>query len=208
VRAARRLTCSFGWAGFARSGRAKRVIKGYSRLRCDHPDPIVLNFVPLLVAQRERLGLPSRRAAFSAIEDLDPAFTDNSGMVEWLRSNEVTALSNDRTWPTEDTAALWRQFRSDVLAGQTQRWTIDEWARNVDQGSFRMDPELNRTYRVEITPSDAAWICTPDFGRIVRLRRSILNPRPSVLMARFGHEMRQVTIRRVGRGTARWSESS
>jgi superfamily II DNA/RNA helicase len=153
-----------------------------------------------------RAGLPSRHAAISAIEDLDPLFTDNSGMVGWLRSNEVAALSNEGTWPTEDTAALWRQFRSDVLAGQTQKWTINEWARNVDQDSFRMEPELNRTYRVEITRNDTVWVCTPDFRRVVRLRRSIRNPSPSVLAARFNPEMRQVIVRRVGRGTARWSE--
>src|SRR5262249_26045186 len=127
-----------------------------------------------------RSGLPSRRAALRAIEDLDPLFTDNSGMFEWRRSDEVAALSNEGTWPTEDTAGLWRQFRSDVLAGQTQKWTIGAWARNVAQDSFRIEPELNRTYRVEITRNDTVWICTPDFRRVVRLRRSIRNPNPSV----------------------------
>jgi len=182
-----------GSADFIEGGAAASLETGLPNLR-----------MSLLV----RAGLPSRRAALSAIEDLDPAFTDNSGMVEWLRSNEVAALTNEETWPTEDTATLWRQFRSDVLAGQTQKWTIDEWPRNVDQNSFRLEPELNRTYRVEITRNDTVWICTPDFRRVARLRRSIRNPRPSVLTARFNPENRQVTIRRVGRGTARWSESS
>ena len=182
-----------GSADFIEGGAAASLETGLPNLR-----------MSLLV----RAGLPSRRAALSAIEDLDPAFTDNSGMVEWLRSNEVAALSNEGTWPTEDTAALWRQFRSDVLAGQTQKWMIDEWAWNVDQDSFRTEPELNRSYRVEITRNETVWICTPDFRRVVRLRRSIRNPRPSVLAARFNPEMRQVTVRRIGRGTARWSEPS
>jgi hypothetical protein len=153
-----------------------------------------------------RAGLPSRRAALSAIEDLDPAFIDNSGMVEWLRSNEVAALSSEGAWPTEDTATLWRQFRSDALAGQTQKWTIHEWVRNVDQDSFRMEPELNRSYRVEIS-NDTVWICTPDFRRVVRVQGSIRNPGPSVLAAKFIPGTRQATIRRVGRSSARWSES-
>ena len=58
--------------------------------------------------------------------------------------------------------------------------------------------ELNRTYRVEITRNDTAWICTPE--RVVRSRRSVRNPRLSVPMARFGPKCRQVTIRRVGHG--------
>ncbi|HJP69071.1 MAG TPA: DEAD/DEAH box helicase, partial [Sphingomicrobium sp.] len=65
-----------------------------------------------VMAKLVRAGLPSRAAAIAAVEALEPVFTDGAGLQEWLESEEVATLTDAGDWPTADTAAVWRQFRS------------------------------------------------------------------------------------------------
>ena len=48
----------------------------------------------MMMAMLVRAGLPSRAAALAAINDLNPMFVDNSGLVEWLMSDEVVARTD------------------------------------------------------------------------------------------------------------------
>ena len=51
-----------------------------------------------------RAGLLSRAAAIRAVNDLNPIYIDGREMAEWLRSNEVVALTDTGVWPTPATA--------------------------------------------------------------------------------------------------------
>ena len=159
-----------------------------------------------LMAILVRAGLPSRAAAIAAIDALDPVFIDNAGLVQWLQSNEVAALSDTEDWPTLETAEIWKEFRNGLLAGVSQRWSTREWQREVDPGSYVADPVAGQIHRVEVDPVNrAVWICSPDFQPVVRLRRTLTDRIPSVLSASFAEGEPHATIRRLGRSRARWS---
>ena len=64
-----------------------------------------------------RAGLPSRRAAMTAIEITNPVFVTPAEMRAWLGSDEITAFTDAGDWPTPDTAALWA-----LQDGSAQRW--------------------------------------------------------------------------------------
>ena len=161
-----------------------------------------------VMAMLVRAGLPSRAAALAAVNDLNPVIVDSAGLVEWLESNEVAALTDAGDWPTVETAALWTEFRRDMLGGTAQRWTDREWRRNVDPHSYLADPVAGQPYRVEIDDEDdAIWVCTADFQRVVKLRRTMTDRTPSVLSARFEEGSAQAIIRRLGRSRAAWSEA-
>lgn len=67
-----------------------------------------------------------------------------------------------------------------MLSGQIQKWTIEDWSRDVDAQSYRMEPELNQTYRIVASKKrDTVWICTADFRRVVKVVGSIRMPQPS-----------------------------
>jgi hypothetical protein len=162
----------------------------------------------LRMALLVRAGLPSRRAAIAAITDQDPQFIDVAGMLEWLRSDAIVALTDEGEWPTAETALLWKQFRNDVLSSQIEGWTCEERHCEVDEGSYRLEPESDRPYRVELLRrGETVWVCTPDFKRVVKLKAAVRNPRPSVMTARFVRRHNNVVIRRAGRGVARWIEN-
>lgn len=157
------------------------------------------------MAMLVRAGLPSRVAAIAAVEDQNPVFVDTTDLVAWLESNEVAALTDDGDWPTGDTAEIWEQFRTEMLGRTNQRWTLKEWRRNVDTETFSTKPLSETPYRVEVQPDDqSVWVLTPDFRKVVKLRRRLIDRSPSVLTARFEDGSNQVIIRRLGRSRATW----
>ncbi len=160
------------------------------------------------MAMLVRAGLPSRAAALAAVDDPKPAFVDNAGLVEWLMSSEVVALTDAGGWPTEETASIWAQFRRQILRGNAQKWSKKEWRRKVDSETCLSEPVPGRTYRVEVDEQDnSVWVCTPDFERVVRLRRTMIDRRPSVLHAKFEEGSSRAIVRRLGRSRPKWSDS-
>jgi len=161
-----------------------------------------------VMAMLVRAGLPSRAAALAAVDELNPVFLDSAGLVAWLESNEVAALTDSGDWPTADTVDIWIQFRTEMLRGVSQRWHVKEWPRNVDRGTYELDPIPGQPYRVEIDDEDrSVWICTPAFQRVVMLRRTMTDRKPSVLSARFEEGSNQAIVRRLGRSRPVWSEA-
>lgn len=158
-----------------------------------------------LMAILVRAGLPSRSAALAAVNNQNPIFVDSTELMGWLESNEIAVLSDTEDWPTAKTADIWRQFRTQMLRSGNQKWTSMKWKRNVNPVSRYSDPESDRLYRVEIDEQDkSVWICTPDFQRIVKLRRTMRERKPSVLTASFEDGSTQALIRRLGRSKPTW----
>ena len=162
-----------------------------------------------VMAMLVRAGLPSRAAALAAVSDLNPVFANTAELVEWLESDDVAALTDTGEWPTAETAANWTQFRSELLGGAARRWFDREWRRNVDGDTYLSEPILGRPYRVEVDDRDnSAWVCTPDFQRVVKLHRTMVVDRtPSVLHARFEEGSSRAIIRRLGRSRPIWRNS-
>jgi hypothetical protein len=150
-----------------------------------------------------RAGLPSRIAAIVAIDELNPAFVDNGGMLEWLRSDEVSELTETGKWPTPETAEIWQQFVRDAAGEGGTNWTVNEWKRSYSSTPIGIHPDASATYRIEVE-GESAWVCTPDFQRLARLQRALLDSGPAVLSARYQAEPAPVIVRRVGRGVAKW----
>ncbi|MXP29700.1 DEAD/DEAH box helicase [Porphyrobacter algicida] len=161
------------------------------------------------MAMLVRAGLPSRVAAIAAVKDQNPVFVDTTDLVVWLESNEVATLTDNGDWPTADTTEIWEQFRNEMLGRVNQRWTSKEWRRNVDPETYVGDPVPGALYRVEVDQDDrSVWVLTPDFQKIVKLRRKLRDRAPSVLTARFNRGSNQAIIRRLGRSRASWSQEA
>ena len=157
------------------------------------------------MAMLVRAGLPSRAAALAAVNNLNPMFVDNTGLVEWLKSDEVVALTKTGEWPTAEAASVWTQFCKETLSGGTQRWSDRQWMRRVDPGSYLDEPMPDRPYRVEVDDRDnSVWVCAPDFQRVLKLRKAMIDRKPSVLYARFEEGESRAIIKRLGRSHPRW----
>ena len=77
-----------------------------------------------------RGGLASRQAAKIAVKELDPEFSDGSGMRRWLASRRVAELSEQEDWPSASTGALWRRFRVEALSERERAWRC--YSENFD----------------------------------------------------------------------------
>jgi len=156
-----------------------------------------------MMAMLIRAGLPSRRAAMIAIREGDADFVDSAGMREWLASDEIAELTQTGGWPTPETAALWGRFRSDTLSGGIRTTEISEIRLALAPGQIR---PADGTYRVESDADGNAWICTPDYRRISKLRRRLRDRARGLLSARFVAGDNRAIIHRSGSGRAIWLE--
>lgn len=157
----------------------------------------------MMMAMLIRAGLPSRRAAMAAVTQGHAMFVDLPGMREWLESDQIAALTAQEDWPTAETAALWRRFRTETLGGGARTIDTSEITLSLDAGQPRPPEGI---YRVEISADGDAWVCTPDFRRIAKLRRRGHDPHGGLISARFTQDDARAIVRRCGRGRARWTD--
>ena len=158
-----------------------------------------------MMAMLIRAGLPSRRAAMTAVREGSASFVTPAEMRDWLSGNEITALTDQGEWPTADTAALWRRFREEVLSGGIQAWTMTSWKRLLALPDSIAPPPAG-LYRVEPDGDepDATWLSTPDYRRIARFKKSPRDAKPSIFVARMAGGTGLAEISRTGRGKVNW----
>jgi replicative superfamily II helicase len=157
----------------------------------------------LMMAMLIRAGLPSRQAAINAVRDGDASFVDGAGMRIWLESNGIVDLSGRADWPTSETAALWRRFREEVLRIGTERWRVQNSKRALHRDAKGTPPPIG-TYRLQIEANGDVWLCTPDYHRLVRLRKKLKAPKSSLFAARVVEGDTRAHIQRFGHGRAIW----
>ncbi len=148
-----------------------------------------------------RAGLPSRRAAMTAIEDAKPVFVTPAEMRAWLESDEITAYTDAGDWPTPDTAALWARFRTEALSGGIQKWSVEHYKRLLDVAAA---PPAG-LYRIVTDEGDGrTWLATPDYQRVAAFKKPAVDPKPSLFSGRLSGNTRLVEAVRIGRGKPRW----
>lgn len=156
-----------------------------------------------MMAMLIRAGLSSRKAAIKAIHEGEALFVDNAGLRAWLEGDLVTTLTSAGEWPTPETAELWRDFRKEILSGGIRKWRSQDVKRVLTK--HEGGPLPSGVYRVEIDDEKGdAWVCTPDYDRLVRLMSKIRDKKPSYFSAYIEEGENHVLIRRCGRGKARW----
>lgn len=153
------------------------------------------------MAMLVRAGLPSRIAAKTAIDQLSPIITTRGELNQWLRSPELEALSGQADWPTAETSAIWKRFRSETLAGQAGKWVTQQWDMPLPNA------HIGRAYpaRIATDPlSGQVSITTPDYRSIVDIRHRLDQRFPSLFQVEFSADGSAARIVRTGSGTARW----
>ncbi len=156
-----------------------------------------------------RAGLPSRRAAMAAVLSSDALFTSPAEMRQWLGGNEITAFTDQGDWPTADTAALWKRFRTEALSGAAQKWSVATFKRLLALPAGKSPPSKG-LYRV--LPSGAAdgrtWLSTPDYQLIAPFKKVIRDLKPRLISGTFPGRGSVVTAVRIGRGRATWPRAN
>jgi hypothetical protein len=159
-----------------------------------------------MIAMLIRAGLPSRQAAMLAVHDGQAQFVDGAGMREWLQSKEIAEKTKTNSWPSPETAELWKRFRNDVLTEANQKWRRQESKRVLEDTDKRPPDGI---YRIEVDhPAGDAWISTPDYQRMARLKTRVIDRKPSFFTARLieGHNRAQVL--RFGKERATWLDNT
>lgn len=187
LEAVRTRRISLGWTPEAATGGAAAVVEtGVPRS---------------MMAMLIRAGLPSRRAAMTAIESTLPVFITLAEMRAWLASDKITVYTAAGDWPTPDTAALWARFRTEALSGGIQKWSVERYKRLLD---IEATPPSG-LYRIVTDEGDGrTWLATPDYQRVAAFKKPAVDPKPSLFSGRLAGKTNLVEALRVGRGKLRW----
>lgn len=119
-------------------------------------------------------GLGSRAAALAALNDLTGDFVDYDGMRQWIRSEPVREASRNATWPTPETADLWRRFALSVSDEALHEWKQQQSIRSVLWDSESASPAEGSMVRlVNPVAGPRTDVCGPDFQRFGRLQPSL-----------------------------------
>ncbi|MGY3235628.1 MULTISPECIES: DEAD/DEAH box helicase [unclassified Bradyrhizobium] len=144
-------------------------------------------------------GFTSRLAAIKAITDTNAYFDTSEGLKEWLRSDEVTALSRDAAWPTETSHAIWVGFLSSYVPQdrtEWKSWTYSDSANWVDSNN---PPPAGTAVRiVNAQDGDTFQILSPDHELLGSLTSPLHTERSGLLRASVNGDRTRIEMSYVG----------
>lgn len=156
------------------------------------------------MAMLVRAGLPSRVAAKIVVEQMHPTFLTRQEMTLWLRSPAVAARDTQVDWPSADTGAVWRRFRSETLESVTRKWESQEWNMPLPMGGVAWPAYPGR---IDVdAQSGQVSVTTPDYRPLISIRHRLENQTPSLFQVEFSVEGTSARIVRTGSDFARWVE--
>jgi hypothetical protein len=131
-----------------------------------------------------RSGLSSREAAAAAVNATGASFTDRDGMREWLDSELVQDLSDEKDWPTERSRQARLQFYDGDRKVDRSKWKRETQTMRVNWNNGTPPPGTS----VIIEPSVGTYggVLTPDFQPLGLLRAGMRRERGDVVSAHVG----------------------
>ena len=112
-------------------------------------------------------GFGSRLAAIRAVVSTGATFDSMSGLMAWLASDEVAALSAAPDWPTLESHVLWVEFNGPGGAQAIQTWAATEYTSDIRWHGVPMPP--GTPLRVGGGPGKERNVFTADFREVGNL---------------------------------------
>ncbi len=109
-------------------------------------------------------GFGSRMAAIQAVTSTRANFDSMRGLMAWLASDEVRALSTAPNWPTPESHALWLDFHGSGGAQSVQAWTATEYESPITWQGVPMPPGM--PLRLGGGPGKERGVFTADFREV------------------------------------------
>lgn len=109
-------------------------------------------------------GFGSRLAAIQAVTFTGANFDSMPGLMAWLASEEVQALSAAPNWPTPESHALWLDFHGPGGAQAVQAWAATEYTSPITWQGVPMPP--GTPLRLGGGPGKERSVFTADFREV------------------------------------------
>jgi superfamily II DNA/RNA helicase len=106
-------------------------------------------------------GFGSRLGAIRAVAETGATFDSMRGLMGWLASDEVAALSATPDWPTPESHPLWVDFNGPGGAQATQPWVATDYTSGITWRGAPMPP--GTALRLGGGPGKERSVFTADF---------------------------------------------
>ncbi|WP_375142333.1 helicase-related protein [Bradyrhizobium sp. CCGB12] len=144
-------------------------------------------------------GFTSRLAAIKAISATDADFDTSEGLREWLRSDEVAALSADVEWPTETSHAIWMSFLSSYVPQDRTEWKSWTYSDSANWVDINNRPPAGSAVRiVNAQDGDTFQILSPDHELLGALASPLHAERKGLLRASVNGDRTRIEMSYVG----------
>ena len=121
-------------------------------------------------------GFSSRLAAIKAVTETGAVFTNKHEMLEWLRSDDIIALTNIGIWPTVETAEMWATFCDNFSPTAFKIWAEHNYKANVVPFNKKRTIKDGEPLRILMHPDDKSnLVISPGYDIVGRLVEPI-NP--------------------------------
>lgn len=142
-------------------------------------------------------GFASRLAAIKAVKDGEGQFNSNHTLVRWLRSEAVTTLSGEASWPTRETHSIWIEFVRSFDAQAARPWVRSTESAQVSwlEGTA---PKPGTPLRIDSTSGPKDLVMSSDY-KCLGVLSKLLNPeRTGLLVATASGVRRTIELDYVG----------
>jgi superfamily II DNA/RNA helicase len=112
-------------------------------------------------------GFGSRLAAIRAVASTGANFDSMSGLMAWLASDEMVALSAAPDWPTPESRPLWVEFNSPGGAQAVQPWAATKYTSDIRWHGVPMPP--GTALRLGGGPGKERSVFTAEFREVGNL---------------------------------------
>lgn len=110
-------------------------------------------------------GFGSRLAAIQAVTSTDANFESMSGLMAWLSSDEIQALSARPDWPTPESHQLWAEFTSGPSGALAAKaWSATAYSSPVTWHDVPMPPGM--ALRIGGGPSKEQSVFSADYREV------------------------------------------
>jgi superfamily II DNA/RNA helicase len=110
-------------------------------------------------------GFGSRHAAIQAVTSADANFESMSGLMAWLSSDEIQALSARPDWPTPESHQLWAEFTSGPSgAFAAKAWSATTYSSLVTWHDVPMPPGM--ALRIGGGPGKEQSVLSADYREV------------------------------------------
>lgn len=113
-------------------------------------------------------GFGSRLAAIRAVASTNANFDSMSGLMAWLESDEVLALSTLPDWPTPESHQLWIEFNAPSGTHAMKAWTATAYTSPVNWHGLPMPPGM--ALRIGGGPGKERSVFSADYREVGTLK--------------------------------------
>lgn len=142
-----------------------------------------------------RTGFSSRLAAIALVQQTKATFETGRELQNWLATPEIESLSLQPNWPTPETAAQWKVFRTSFAVVKSKVWTHQTYKVSVDS---QTPNSIVANQPLRIRSADGAHLLDAQYQKVGKLAHPLQPGWTGLLLVTSGEQSPTINLEYFG----------